>query len=71
MKAHIHAHFIKEKKEDNPAPNFPFICLTVSGGYTQTKGRRTLKNGVIGTTIDDAVGEAFDKAGKIMGLDIL
>ena len=44
MKAHIHAHFIKEKKEDNPAPNFPFICLTVSGGHTQIMGRRTLKN---------------------------
>ena len=35
MKAHIHAHFIKEKKEDNPIPNFPFLCLTVSGGHTQ------------------------------------
>ena len=69
MKAHIHAHFIKEKKEDNPTPNFPFICLTVSGGHTQIVWvEEALKMKVIGTTIDDAVGEAFDKAGKIMDL---
>ena len=69
MKAHIHAHFIKEKKEDNPTPNFPFICLTVSGGHTQIVWvEEPLKMKIIGTTIDDAVGEAFDKAGKIMGL---
>tara|TARA_B100000768_G_scaffold181461_1_gene204552 strand:+ start:7814 stop:8848 length:1035 start_codon:yes stop_codon:yes gene_type:complete len=69
MKAHIHAHFIKEKKEDEPTPKFPFICLTVSGGHTQIIWVKTpLKMKVIGSTIDDAVGEAFDKAGKVLGL---
>tara|TARA_B110000037_G_scaffold59622_1_gene73004 strand:+ start:4137 stop:5171 length:1035 start_codon:yes stop_codon:yes gene_type:complete len=69
MKAHIHAHFIKEKKEDKPTPKFPFICLTVSGGHTQIIWvENPLQMEIIGSTIDDAVGEAFDKAGKILGL---
>ena len=64
MQAHILAHFI-----DDPKPSFPFICLTVSGGHTQlvlVKDYTQMK--VIGQTKDDAVGEAFDKAAKMLGL---
>lgn len=64
MEAHILAHFI-----DKPHPEFPFLCLTVSGGHTQivkVQDYQTMK--VLGQTLDDAAGEAFDKAGKIMGL---
>ncbi|WP_044201252.1 tRNA (adenosine(37)-N6)-threonylcarbamoyltransferase complex transferase subunit TsaD [Flammeovirga sp. OC4] len=65
MQAHILAHFI-----DAPQPNFPFLCLTVSGGHTQlVVVKSPLEMEVIGETIDDAVGEAFDKTAKIMGLD--
>ncbi len=68
MHAHILAHFIED--EDHPrVPPFPFLCLTVSGGHTQivrVKGFHEME--VIGQTIDDAAGEAFDKAAKIMGL---
>lgn len=64
MQAHILAHFI-----ELPAPSFPFLCLTVSGGHTQiVLVRDYLDMEVLGTTIDDAAGEAFDKAGKMMGL---
>jgi len=64
MQAHILAHFIEE-----PYPSFPFLCLTVSGGHTQiVKVNDHLDMEVIGTTIDDAAGEAFDKAGKMLGL---
>lgn len=63
MKAHILAHFI-----DEPKPGFPFLCLTVSGGHTQiVRVDSPLKMEVVGTTKDDAVGEAFDKCAKIMG----
>lgn len=65
MKAHVLAHFI-----DDPKPKFPFLCLTVSGGHTQIvliKDHLTME--VLGTTIDDAAGEAFDKTGKILGLN--
>ena len=66
MQAHILAHFIHEGKE---APNFPFLCLTVSGGHTQiVKIDSPSKMQVIGTTLDDAAGEAFDKSAKILGL---
>ena len=66
MQAHIHAHFIDEGK---PVPSFPFLCLTVSGGHTQlVRVTAPLETEVLGTTIDDAAGEAFDKAAKIMGL---
>ena len=69
MKAHIHAHFIQEKELIKTTPNFPFICLTVSGGHTQIVWvENPLEMKVLGNTIDDAVGEAFDKAGKILGL---
>ncbi len=70
MKAHIHAHFIKTKENINkPEPKFPFLCLTVSGGHTQiVLVENILKMKVIGETLDDAVGEAFDKAAKVIGL---
>lgn len=64
MEAHVLAHFIHD-----PKPSFPFLCLTVSGGHTQlVKVIDYLTMEVIGETQDDAVGEAFDKAAKIMGL---
>jgi N6-L-threonylcarbamoyladenine synthase len=64
MQAHVVAHFI-----DDPKPHFPFLCLTVSGGHTQiVLVRDHLNMEVIGQTQDDAVGEAFDKAAKVMGL---
>lgn len=67
MQAHILAHFIKA--EEQTAPNFPFIALTISGGHTQlVKVTDYFAMEVIGQTLDDAVGEAFDKSGKIFGL---
>lgn len=64
MDAHVLAHFI-----DAPAPQFPFLCLTVSGGHTQIlKVSSPLKMELLGQTQDDAAGEAFDKAAKILGL---
>jgi len=64
MQAHILAHFI-----DEPKPNFPFLCLTVSGGHTQiVLVKDYLEMEIIGQTIDDAVGEAFDKSAKLIGL---
>ena len=64
MQAHVLAHFI-----DEPRPAFPFICLTVSGGHTQlVLVKSPLEMEVIGETADDAVGEAFDKAAKMLGL---
>jgi N6-L-threonylcarbamoyladenine synthase len=70
MKGHILAHFIKESDESTQVmPDFPFICLTVSGGHTQlVKVADYLSFEILGQTIDDAVGEAFDKAAKILGL---
>ncbi|CAM1374221.1 tRNA (adenosine(37)-N6)-threonylcarbamoyltransferase complex transferase subunit TsaD [Tenacibaculum xiamenense] len=67
MQAHILAHFIKE--ENGKIPPFPFICLTISGGHTQiVKITDHFDMEVLGETIDDAVGEAFDKSAKILGL---
>jgi N6-L-threonylcarbamoyladenine synthase len=64
MQAHILAHFIEE-----PKPEFPFLCLTVSGGHTQiVLVRDYLDMEILGQTQDDAVGEAFDKTAKILGL---
>ena len=64
IQAHVLAHFI-----DDPKPNFPFLCLTVSGGHTQIlRVDDYLTMTELGTTIDDAAGEAFDKIGKILGL---
>ena len=67
MQAHILAHFIKE--QNFATPEFPFLALTISGGHTQiVKVTSHFKMEVIGQTIDDAVGEAYDKSAKIMGL---
>lgn len=64
MEAHVLAHFIEA-----PSPGFPFICLTVSGGHTQlVLVKSHLDMEVLGETLDDAVGEAFDKIAKILGL---
>ncbi len=65
LRAHVLAHFAED-----PKPVFPFLCLTVSGGHTQivkVSDPYTLE--VLGSTIDDAAGEAFDKSGKLLGLD--
>jgi N6-L-threonylcarbamoyladenine synthase len=68
MEAHILAHFLQDE-ENKKVPSFPFLCLTVSGGHTQiVKVTDYFKMEIIGKTIDDAAGEAFDKAAKIMGL---
>jgi N6-L-threonylcarbamoyladenine synthase len=64
MQAHVLANFI-----DDPKPDFPFLCLTVSGGHTQiVLCESPLSMKVIGATLDDAAGEAFDKTAKILGL---
>lgn len=64
MQAHILAHFI-----ESPVPPFPFLCLTVSGGHTQiVRVTDYLQMEIIGETLDDAAGEAFDKIGKLLGL---
>jgi N6-L-threonylcarbamoyladenine synthase len=68
MEAHVLAHFIGEA-DGKPVPTFPFLCLTVSGGHTQILVVKShLQMEVIGETKDDAVGEAFDKSAKILGL---
>lgn len=68
LKAHVLSHFLVESPEDRQ-PDFPFLCLTVSGGHTQiVKVLSPAAMHIIGETIDDAAGEAFDKAAKIMGL---
>jgi N6-L-threonylcarbamoyladenine synthase len=67
MQAHILAHFIKDKNQT--IPNFPFLALTISGGHTQiVKVTDYFSMEILGQTIDDAVGEAFDKSAKILGL---
>ncbi|MDH3323776.1 MAG: tRNA (adenosine(37)-N6)-threonylcarbamoyltransferase complex transferase subunit TsaD [Flavobacteriaceae bacterium] len=67
MQAHVLAHFIKE--ENYTAPDFPFLCLTISGGHTQILRITDYNNfEILGETIDDAVGEAFDKSAKLLGL---
>ncbi len=68
LQAHILAHFI-EDEENKSIPEFPFLCLTVSGGHTQIVIVKDYFNmEIIGKTIDDAAGETFDKAAKILGL---
>ncbi|MBX2929832.1 MAG: tRNA (adenosine(37)-N6)-threonylcarbamoyltransferase complex transferase subunit TsaD [Saprospiraceae bacterium] len=65
LQAHVAAHYAQ-----HPAPAFPFLCLTVSGGHTQillVSGH--LEMTLLGQTLDDAAGEAFDKTGKLLGLD--
>jgi len=69
LHAHILAHFIDDADKDGKTPGFPLLCLTVSGGHTQIViVKDYFEMEIIGKTIDDAAGEAFDKAAKIMGL---
>lgn len=68
MQAHILAHFIDEENKEKP--KFPFIALTISGGHTQiVVVKDYFEMEIIGQTLDDAIGEAFDKSAKILGLD--
>jgi N6-L-threonylcarbamoyladenine synthase len=68
LHAHILVHFILEKDKEIRVPAFPFLCLLVSGGHTRLIVMRShLEMEIIGNTIDDAAGEAFDKCGKLMG----
>lgn len=69
LHAHVLAHFIREEGEEHTDPEFPFLCLLVSGGNSQiilVKSPQDMQ--IIGQTIDDAAGEAFDKCAKVMGL---
>lgn len=69
MKAHVMAHFLHRKESPKPRIEFPMLCLTVSGGHTQivlVESPHSFK--IVGQTIDDAAGEAFDKGAKILGL---
>ena len=69
LQAHVMAHFIKESEDDHNQPSFPFICLLMSGGNSQIIRVNSYKDmEVIGQTIDDAAGEAFDKCAKVMDL---
>ena len=70
---HLHAHilslFLRQENEQTPVPSFPFLCLLVSGGHTQIMVITDyLEFRILGQTIDDAAGEAFDKCAKVMGL---
>lgn len=68
LHAHILSHFIRKQPED-PVPDFPFMCLLVSGGNSQiVVARSPYDMEIVGKTIDDAAGEAFDKCAKVMGL---
>jgi len=69
LQAHMLVHFIKQYQFENQLPDFPFLCLLVSGGHTQiVLVKNYLEMEIIGQTIDDAGGEAFDKCAKVMGL---
>jgi len=69
LQGHILSHFIDLPDRTLPHPGFPFLCLLVSGGHTQiVRVDSPLEMTIIGTTIDDAAGEAFDKCAKVMGL---
>jgi len=69
MQAHVLANLIQQKDKKNDVPSFPFLCLTVSGGHTQiVLCASPLSMKIIGQTLDDAAGEAFDKSAKIIGL---
>ena len=69
LQGHIMAHFIKEEESSNSSPEFPFLCLMVSGGNSQIVKVNSYKDmEIIGQTIDDAAGEAMDKCAKVMGL---
>lgn len=69
LQGHILSHFIDLPDRDVPHPDYPFLCLLVSGGHTQlVVVRAPLEMEIVGSTIDDAAGEAFDKCAKVMGL---
>lgn len=69
MQGHVLAHFLTKPGDQAVTPSFPFLCLTVSGGHTQiVRVDSPLEMHVIGETMDDAAGETFDKAAKILGL---
>ncbi len=69
LQGHVLAHFLREDNDSQQVPKFPFLCLLVSGGNSQIiVVRDYLEMEVIGQTIDDAAGEAFDKCAKVMGL---
>ena len=69
LQGHILANFIKQPGEENRHPEFPYLCLLVSGGNSQiVRVDSPLEYEILGQTIDDAVGEAFDKCSKMMGL---
>jgi len=69
LQAHIMVHFIQSKESDSLPPRFPFLCLLVSGGHSQLVVVKDYhKMEIIGRTIDDAAGEAFDKCAKLLGL---
>ncbi len=69
LQAHIMVHFLQSETSTGPAPGFPFLCLLVSGGHTQLVVVRDHHHmEIIGRTIDDAAGEAFDKCAKLLGL---
>jgi len=69
LQGHILSHFVKVPGAENRQPQFPFLCLLVSGGHTQiVRVDNHLDFEILGHTIDDAVGEAFDKCAKVMGL---
>ena len=69
LHAHVMAHFIEEKGEEHQSPEYPFLCLLVSGGNSQIiLCHSPSKMEIVGQTIDDAAGEAFDKCAKVMGL---
>jgi N6-L-threonylcarbamoyladenine synthase len=69
MQAHVLANLIQSPEKNNRVPSFPFLCLTVSGGHTQiVRCTAPLKMEVLGQTLDDAAGEAFDKSAKLLGL---
>ncbi|MEO7317045.1 MAG: tRNA (adenosine(37)-N6)-threonylcarbamoyltransferase complex transferase subunit TsaD [Ginsengibacter sp.] len=69
MQAHVLANLIQSKNGDKAIPSFPFLCLTVSGGHTQiVRCDSPSKMSVLGQTLDDAAGEAFDKSAKLLGL---
>jgi len=69
LQAHIMVHFLQSEESNKTSPNFPFLCLLVSGGHTQlvvVRDHHTME--IVGRTIDDAAGEAFDKCAKLLGL---
>jgi len=69
LQAHVLAHFLQDSTWTRQPPEFPFLCLTVSGGHTQiVLVKDYFDMEIVGKTIDDAAGEAFDKAAKVMGL---